>query len=74
MRSRVSREELIRRVISQLLTSGLYAPNQVPEHPMQTVSPHYSGGMTSPRYQGNNSQLFGIVLSIYDHFGKEPTK
>src|SRR6185369_10172879 len=24
------------------------------------------GGMTSPRYQGNNSQLFRIVLSIYE--------
>jgi|GEM_PF-4517771 len=53
MRSRASREELIRWVISQLLTS------------MQTVSP-IAGGMTLPRCQGNNSQLFGIALSIYD--------
>ena len=74
MRSRVSREELIRRVVSQILTSGLHVPDQEPEHSMATVSPHYSEGMTAPRYQGNNSQLFGIVLSTYDHFGKEPTK
>lgn len=49
MSSRVSREELIRRVVSQLITSELHAA--------------LSGGMTSQRYQGNNSQLFGIVLS-----------
>jgi hypothetical protein len=52
MRSRASREELIRLVVSQLLTSMKTAP--------------YSGGMTSQRCQGNNSQLFGIALSIYE--------
>jgi hypothetical protein len=52
MRSWASREELIRLVVSQLLTS------------MKTVP--YSGGMTSQRCQGNNSQLFRIALSIYD--------
>jgi hypothetical protein len=54
MRSRVSREELIRRVVSQLLTS------------MQSTAV-CSGGMTLQRCQGNNSRLFGIPLSIYDH-------
>ena len=65
MRSRVSREELIRRVVCQLLTSGLHAPNRY-LNINATVSSHYPGGMTSQRYQGNNSQLFRIVLSIYD--------
>src|ERR1700752_1821725 len=30
--------------------------------------------MTSPHYQGNNSQLFRIVLSTYDLFDKGTTK
>jgi hypothetical protein len=50
MRSRVSREELIRRVVSQLLTS------------MKNST--YYRGMTSQRNQGDNSRLFGIPLSI----------
>ncbi len=53
MRSRVSREELIRRVVSQLL-------------PQCQRCRRIVRGMTSPRCQGNNSRLFGIPLSIYD--------
>ena len=48
MRSRVSRKKLIRRVVWQLLTSGLHAPDQGLNFNADGIAA-LSGGMTSPR-------------------------
>lgn len=58
MRSRASREELIRRVVSQLLPQGWARPTRYKTS--KTTVSLLSGGMTLRVTQGNNSQLFGL--------------